>query len=81
MHWGSHESEAIESAFSHAAKAVRLELINNRVVRSPLEPRVAIVTYDPETDVRILYSPTQGVIRVQHALAELIFKYPKRRWE
>ena len=81
VHWESHESEPIERAFSRAVKTVCLELVNNRIMGSPLEPRVATVTCDPETDVRTLYSPTQGGIRAQSVLAELIFKIPKRRRE
>ncbi|MCH9674564.1 MAG: xanthine dehydrogenase family protein molybdopterin-binding subunit [Gammaproteobacteria bacterium] len=79
VHWESHDSAPVDEAFARANRTVRLELINNRVVGSPMEPRVALADYDAETDTRTLYSPTQGVVRVQEGLADLTFKIPKEK--
>ena len=79
VHWVSHDGRAAEEAFARAHKRVRLRLVNNRVVGNPMEPRVAIGSYDPDTGVHTLHSPTQGAIRVQNGLANLVFKLPKEK--
>ncbi|MDO9707623.1 xanthine dehydrogenase family protein molybdopterin-binding subunit [Paracraurococcus lichenis] len=77
--WDSGREAETEAAFARAARTVSLELVNNRVVGNPMEPRVAIGEYDAATDSYTLHSPTQGVIRVQDGLARLILKVPKER--
>ncbi|MGE0651771.1 MAG: xanthine dehydrogenase family protein molybdopterin-binding subunit [Alphaproteobacteria bacterium] len=79
VHWVSHDGTAAEAAFARAAKTVRCELVNNRLVGNPMEPRVAIGDYDPATEMRTLYSPTQGVIRVWNGLASIAFNIPKEK--
>ena len=64
VHWVSHDGKAIEAAFAGAHKIVSLELTNNRVVGSPMEPRVAIGDWNPATEIHTLYSPTQGAVYV-----------------
>jgi carbon-monoxide dehydrogenase large subunit len=77
VHWQSHDGSAVAAAFARAAKTVGLDLVNNRIVGNPMEPRVAIGDFDPQTQTYTLYSPTQGVIRVQNGLANIAFKVPK----
>jgi aerobic carbon-monoxide dehydrogenase large subunit len=77
--WESHDGAAVEGAFATAAKIVSLDFVNNRVVGSPMEPRVAIGEWDAETQCYTLHSPTQGVIRVQNSLASNVLKVPKEQ--
>ncbi len=77
VHWESHDGNAVAAAFAEAHKIVALDFVNNRVVGSPMEPRVAIGEWDAENQRYTLYSPTQGVIRVQNSLATIAFKVPK----
>ncbi|MBK1659575.1 xanthine dehydrogenase family protein molybdopterin-binding subunit [Paracraurococcus ruber] len=77
--WDSGREAEAEAAFAGAAKTVRLELVNNRVVGNPMEPRVAIGEYDATTESWTLHSPTQGVMRVQDGLARLVLKVPKEK--
>jgi carbon-monoxide dehydrogenase large subunit len=79
VHWQSHDGSAAAAAFARAAKTVGLDLVNNRIVGNPMEPRVALGDFDPETETYTLYSPTQGVIRVQNGLANIAFKVPKEK--
>src|SRR5262245_43472330 len=79
VHWQSHDGKDVEAAFARAHKIVALDFINNRIVGSPMEPRVAIGDWDPATERYTLYSPTQGVIRVQNSLANNAFKIPKEK--
>ena len=79
VHWESHDGAAVEAAFAKAAKIVSLDFVNNRVVGSPMEPRVAIGEWHPESESYTLTSPTQGVIRVQNSLANNVFKIAKEK--
>ena len=77
--WDSGREAEADAGFARAAKTVSLELINNRLVGNPMEPRVALGEYDAATESYTLHSPTQGVIRVQDGLARLILKVPKEK--
>jgi len=77
--WDSGRGAEVEAGFARAAKTVSVELINNRIIGNPMEPRVALGEYDAATDSYTLHSPTQGVIRVRDGLAELILKIPKEK--
>ncbi|BBK44438.1 carbon monoxide dehydrogenase [Allostella vacuolata] len=77
VHWESHDGTAMRAAFAGAARVVRCELVNNRLVGNPMEPRVAIGSYDPETGIRTLHSPTQGVVKLWQGLAGIVFNVPQ----
>jgi aerobic carbon-monoxide dehydrogenase large subunit len=79
VHWESHDGKAVEAAFARAQKIVSLDFVNNRIVGNPLEPRVAIGDYDAATDIMTLYSPTQGVMRVQNGMANFAFHVAKEK--
>ena len=79
VHWSSGREAEADAAFERAARTVEVELVNNRLVGNPMEPRVAIGEYDPAADSYTLHSPTQGVVRVRDGLASLILKVPKEK--
>ncbi|MCY3752830.1 MAG: molybdopterin-dependent oxidoreductase, partial [Alphaproteobacteria bacterium] len=79
VHWLSHDGAEVEAAFAQAAKTVRVELANNRVVGNPMEPRVAIGQWEAEEERYLLHSPTQGAVRVRNGLADIAFDVPKDR--
>ncbi len=77
VHWSNGREAQAEAAFAKAARTVSVELVNNRLVGNPMEPRVALGEYDPAENHFTLHSPTQGVVRVRESLAKFIFKLPK----
>src|SRR3546814_4629672 len=77
VHWKSHDGTAVEGAFAKAAKVVTLRFVNNRVVGNPMEPRVAIGDWDEAAQKHTLISPTQGAVKLQNGLADIVFKVPK----
>ena len=77
--WDSGREREAEEAFAGAFRTVSVDLVNNRLVGNPMEPRVAIGEYDPVADRYTLYSPTQGVIRVRDGLAQHVLKVPKEK--
>src|SRR3990172_7925427 len=70
---------AVDAAFARAKHVTRLELINNRMVANPLEPRAAVADYNPATDRSTLYTPTQGPHLIHGQLAGQILKLDPRK--
>jgi len=70
---------AVEAAFASAAHVARLELVNNRVVANPLEPRAALADYDRATGRSTLYTPSQGPHVIRDQLAGVILKLGKEQ--
>ena len=68
------DKRAVDAAFKRAQHVARLELVNNRVVANPLEPRVAVADYDSATDRSTLYTPTQGPHVILGQLVDPILK-------
>ena len=56
--WGFVEEnkDAVNKAFEEAAHVTTLELVNNRLVANPMEPRVAVGDYARGTDEHTLYT-------------------------
>jgi carbon-monoxide dehydrogenase large subunit len=76
VHWSNGREAEAEAAFARAHSIATVDLVQNRVVGNPMEPRVALGRFDVERDRYELHSPSQGVIRVRESLAKYIFKVP-----
>ena len=77
---GAGASEAaVEAALATATHVTRLELVNNRLVANPMEPRAALADYDPATDRSTLYTPSQGPHVIHEQVADVILKIGKDR--
>lgn len=68
FHFG--DREAVAKAFAGAAHVTRLDIINNRVVVSAMEPRAAIAEYDAGEDRWTLQVGSQGVFGLRNLLAK-----------
>ncbi|SON54172.1 Carbon monoxide dehydrogenase large chain [Hartmannibacter diazotrophicus] len=58
--WTIGDEAAVNSALSSAARVVKLDIVNNRLVANPMEPRVAIGSYDTGEEHFTLYNTTQN---------------------
>ena len=72
--WADGDEAACAAAFAKAAKTVSVELVQNRVAPSPMEPRGAIGLYDPGTDRYTLYTSTQGSSGIRDKIASAMLK-------
>lgn len=77
LDWEAGDAGATKEAFDAAAHVVELELGNNRVVPSPLEPRGCIGIYDEGREAYTLHVSSQGPHRVRDALARDVLKVPQ----
>jgi carbon-monoxide dehydrogenase large subunit len=71
--------KATEAAFAKAARVIKLDAINNRVVANSMEPRNAIGDWDAATGRPVLYTGTQGSHFVRDTLADGVLKMPKEK--
>ncbi len=65
---------ATEAAMRKAAHVTRLELVNNRLVANPIEPRAALAEYDAASGRTTLYTPSQGPHHLYGQIADTILK-------
>jgi carbon-monoxide dehydrogenase large subunit len=73
------DKAAVEAALSGAAHIVEIELVNNRLVVVPIEPRAAIGHYDAAADRLELLLTGQGVHSLRQQLADAVFHMPADR--
>ncbi|HZE62191.1 MAG TPA: xanthine dehydrogenase family protein molybdopterin-binding subunit [Burkholderiales bacterium] len=62
--------ERVEQALKKAAHVTRLELVNNRLVANPIEPRAALAQYDKGRVT--LYTPSQGPHHLRGQIAGIV---------
>ena len=77
-HYG--DTEKVAAAFKQAAHVTRLNLVNNRVVVCPMEPRAGIGEYDPKADKWTLRTGSQGVFGMRNQLAKDILGLPPEQF-
>jgi carbon-monoxide dehydrogenase large subunit len=73
------DREAVARALEEAAHIVEIDVMNNRIVVAPLEPRAGIGRYDPTTGTMDLELTGQGLHGIRRQLAEFVFKVPLER--
>ena len=54
------DAAAVTAAFARAARVVKLDLHNQRVVGNPMEPKACLVRHDPATGEYFVHACTQG---------------------
>jgi aerobic carbon-monoxide dehydrogenase large subunit len=66
--------EKVDAALAKAAHVTRLELVNNRLVANPIEPRAALAEYDAKSGRTTLYTPSQGPQHLYGQIADAVLK-------
>jgi carbon-monoxide dehydrogenase large subunit len=79
FHFRKGDHEAVAQAMKSAAHVVAVEVMNNRVVVVPIEPRAGIARYDAATGTMDLELTGQGLHGIRRQLAEFVFKVPLER--
>ena len=70
--WADGDGDAAEAAFAAAAHVVEIELVNNRVVVNPIEPRGALGVYDPAGERYTLHTNSQHVYSTRAVVAGIL---------
>ncbi len=66
------KSGDIDQAFKSADKIVKIDIVNQRVAPSPMEPRAILASYDPGTDYLTVWMSNQQPFDTRLALAEVL---------
>ncbi|HZD26647.1 MAG TPA: xanthine dehydrogenase family protein molybdopterin-binding subunit, partial [Alphaproteobacteria bacterium] len=77
--WENGTPEPVEEAFARATRFARVEVVNNRVVSNPMEPRSVLAEYDAASDRSTLHTPSQSVHLLLPQLAEQVLKIGKEK--
>ena len=74
--WSMGDEAKTEAGFAGAARVVSLDLVNNRVVPSSIEPRNALGDYNAASDKLTLYVSCQSTHGLRKVLAHYVFDVP-----
>ncbi|MCV3270710.1 xanthine dehydrogenase family protein molybdopterin-binding subunit [Roseobacter sinensis] len=79
--WGFVEENkaATDEAFEKAAHVTTLELVNNRLVANPMEPRVAVGDYARGTDESTLYTTSQNPHVIRLLMGAFVLGIPEHK--
>ena len=79
--WGFVEENkaAVDEAFKSAAHVTTLELVNNRLVANPMEPRVAVGDYNRSTDESTLYTTSQNPHVIRLLMGAFVLGIPEHK--
>jgi carbon-monoxide dehydrogenase large subunit len=70
--WHLGDLAAVDAAFAKAARIVKLDLINNRLVPNAMEPRAAIGEFNRATNEYTLYTTSQNPHVIRLLMAPLL---------
>ena len=73
------DDAAMEAAFSSAAHVTTLELVNNRLVANPMEPRVAVGDYNSTNDESTLYTTSQNPHVIRLLMGAFVLGIPEHK--
>ncbi|MFD0688689.1 xanthine dehydrogenase family protein molybdopterin-binding subunit [Actinomadura fibrosa] len=74
--WTCGDREAADAAIEAAEVVVELDIVNQRTVNSPIEPRGCVGAYDPRTEEYTLWASTQSPHNHRFLLAALVLGIP-----
>jgi carbon-monoxide dehydrogenase large subunit len=70
---------AVDKAFAEAAHVTTLELVNNRLVANPMEPRCAIGDYDRADDQHTLWTTSQNPHVIRLLMGAFVLGIPEHK--
>lgn len=74
--WTCGDAERTDAAIAAAEVVVELDLLNQRTINNPIEPRAAIGRYEPATEEYTLWSTSQSPHNHRFLLAALVLGIP-----
>ncbi|MFV0491602.1 MAG: xanthine dehydrogenase family protein molybdopterin-binding subunit [Pseudorhodobacter sp.] len=79
--WGFVEENkaAVDEAFMKAAHVTTLELVNNRLIANPMEPRVAVGDYEDFSGNHTLYTTSQNPHVIRLLMGAFVLNIPEHK--
>src|ERR671916_949739 len=79
FNWHLGNKDETEAAFARAKHVTKIDLVNNRLVPNPIEPRAAVGEYDFGTDNYTLYTTSQNPHVARLVLSAFIGVAPEHK--
>ena len=79
--WGfvQENKDAVDAAIEKADHVTTLELVNNRLVANPMEPRVAVGDYNKANDEHTLYTTSQNPHVIRLLMGAFVLGIPEHK--
>ena len=77
--WEVGDRAAAEDAIAGAAHTVSIDVVNQRLVPNAIEPRAAIGSFDPTTEVYTLYTTSQNPHLIRLLLGAFVLGLPEHK--
>ncbi len=77
--WSLGDLAAVDAAFAKAARIVKLDLVNNRLVPNAMEPRAAIGEFDRATGDYTLYTTSQNPHVIRLLMGAFVLHIPEAK--
>jgi aerobic carbon-monoxide dehydrogenase large subunit len=77
--WHIGDQAVVNGVFANAAKVVKLELTNNRLVPNAMEPRAALGDFDPASGDYALYTTSQNPHVIRLLMGAFVLHIPENR--
>jgi carbon-monoxide dehydrogenase large subunit len=77
--WHIGDKAALEAAFAGAAKVVKLELENNRLIPNAMEPRAAVGDFDVSNGDYTLYTTSQNPHVIRLLMGAFVLHIPENK--
>jgi carbon-monoxide dehydrogenase large subunit len=77
--WHLGDKAAVDAAFATAAKIVRLDLTNNRLIPNAMEPRAAIGDFDASTGDYTLFTTSQNPHVIRLLMGAFVLGLPEHK--
>ena len=75
--WHLGDKAAVDAAFARAAKVVKLDLINNRLIPNAMEPRAAVGEFDRSTGDYTLFTTSQNPHVIRLLMGAFVLRHPR----
>ncbi|MHB1303290.1 MAG: xanthine dehydrogenase family protein molybdopterin-binding subunit [Acidiphilium sp.] len=77
--WHLGDKGAVEAAFAGAHKVASIDVVNNRLVPNPLEPRAAIGDFDRSSGEHTLYTTSQNPHVIRLLMGAFVLHIPEHK--
>jgi aerobic carbon-monoxide dehydrogenase large subunit len=77
--WALGNKDVTDKAFAEADKVVTLDLINQRLIATAMEPRAAVAQWDPNKEEMTLWTTTQNPNLTRVVLSAFILGIPEHK--
>ncbi len=77
--WHLGDKDAVDAAFAKAHHVTRIDIVNNRLVANPMEPRAAIGEFDRATGEYTLYTTSQNPHVIRLLMGAFVLQLPEHK--